>query len=111
MSPTLLAVLEVGLLAGGALAARAFTRWIGREAERVAVLMAGVTAWLILFGILPFMVFAIYARSVGRSGGAPDGWEVLVLNLIPFALVTAPVVGFVHGLRVSARREADRTAP
>lgn len=104
MTPSGLAGIEVALLIGGALGARSFTRRIARGGDRRVILMAAVAAWVILFGILPFVVFAIYARTVGPAGGRPVGWEVVVLNLIPFALVTAPFAGFVQGLRLTGRR-------
>ena len=69
MHPTLLALLEVLLLAGGSLAARWFVRRVGRG-ERKLVVMASVSAWLVLFGLVPFSVFAAFVRpGTGQAAG------------------------------------------
>lgn len=101
MSTTLLSVLELALLGAGALGAMRFTRWISRQADRSVVLMAAVTGWAILFGIIPFFGFALFAPAAASPAGRPAAWEAFVLNLIPFALVAAPLAGFVNGVKVS----------
>lgn len=105
MNTTLLSAVELVLLAAGALGALRFTRWIAREAGRGVILMAAVTAWVILFGIIPFFAFALFAPGAGSPAGHPSTWETFVLNLIPFALVAAPLAGFVNGMKVSRTSE------
>lgn len=105
MSTTLLSVLELTLLGAGAFGAMRFTRWIARQADRPAVMMAAVTGWAILFGIIPFFGFALFAPGAASPAGRPAAWESLVLNLIPFALVAAPLAGFVNGIKVSRRQK------
>lgn len=100
MHPTLLALVEVLLLAGGASVAHRFVRRVGRG-ERKLVLMASVSAWLVLFGMVPFVVFAAFLPSGGVRGVGP--FETLVLNLVPVALVLSPGVGIVQALRLTGR--------
>jgi hypothetical protein len=100
MHPTLLALLEVLLLTGGSLAARGFVRRVGRG-ERKLVLMASVAAWLVLFGLVPFSVFAAFVRP---GAGQARPVESLILNIVPLALVASPVLGIVQALVLTGRR-------
>jgi hypothetical protein len=97
------ALAELCLLVGGAAGAAAFTRRVAGRIPPPAVLMAAVTAWIVLFGLVPFAGFALLAPRVGSGGAPPERWAVVVLNLVPFALVAAPLVGFVQGLRAPRR--------
>ncbi len=101
MHPTVLALLEVVLLAGGGLAARRFVRRVGRG-DRKLVLMASVAAWLVLFGMVPFWVFAAFVRSGTERSAGPV--ETLVLNLVPLALVASPALGITQALVLTGRR-------
>lgn len=98
--------LVVSLIVGativlGASGALAVTRWVARDGERKVVLMAAVASWVILFGMLPFFVFSLLAPRA--QGLEPAAWQALILNLVPFTLVGAPLAGFVHGITVSRR--------
>lgn len=104
MSTTLLSLVELGLLVAGTFASLRLTRWLAREADRGVVLVAAVTVWVILFGVLPMLTFAIFAGQARSAGASIAAWESLVLNLIPFALVAAPFAGFVNGMRASKPR-------
>ena len=101
MHPTLLALLEVVLLAGGGLTARRFVRRVGRG-DRKVVLMASVAAWLVLFGVVPFSVFAAFVRPGTSRIAGPV--ETLVLNLVPVALVASPALGIVQALALTGRK-------
>ena len=103
MHPTLLALLEVLLLTGGSLAARRFVRRVGRG-ERKLVLMASVAAWLVLFGLVPFSVFAAFVRPGTAQVAGPV--ETLVLNLVPLALVVSPALGVAQALALTSRKSA-----
>jgi hypothetical protein len=96
--PTVLALLEVVLLSGGGLAARRFVRRVGRG-DRKLVLMASVAAWLVLFGMVPFSVFAAFVQP-GTAGPV----ETLILNLVPLALVASPALGIAQALVLTGRR-------
>jgi hypothetical protein len=101
MHPTVLALLEVVLLSGGGLAARRFVRRVGRG-DRKLVLMASVAAWLVLFGMVPFSVFAAFVqRGTARTAGPV---ETLILNLVPLALVASPALGIAQALVLTGRR-------
>ena len=101
MHPTPLSLLEVLLLAGGALAAQRFVRRVGRG-ERKLVLMASVSAWLVLFGLVPFCVFAAFVRP--GTGQAAGPVETLILNVVPLALVASPALGIAQALALTGRR-------
>lgn len=115
MSATWLALVETVLMPAGALAAMRFTRWVAgltqpegagtsagpSQVHRRVVLMAAVAAWVILFGMVPFTVFALFVRGAAGAAGPPPAWEAVVLNLVPLALVASPFAGFVQGMRVS----------
>jgi hypothetical protein len=98
--PTLLALVEILLLAGGASAAHRFVRRVGRG-DRKLVLMASVSAWLVLFGMVPFVVFAAFLPAGKAQGAGPV--ETLVLNIVPLALVLSPALGLVQALRLTSR--------
>ena len=104
MHPTVLALLEVVLLAGGGLAARRFVRRVGRG-DRKLVLMASVAAWLVLFGMVPFSVLAAFVQPGTAQTVGPV--ETLILNLVPLALVLSPGLGLVQALLLTGR---DRRA-
>ena len=97
MNVTGLAILEAALLVGGAFAARQLSRWISKGGDAKVVLMASVAGWFILFGMVPFLVFALFVKGASVSGEV-DRIEGLILNLIPFALVAAPIIGFGDGM-------------
>ena len=101
MRPTLLTLLEVVLLSGGGLAARRFVRRVGRG-DRKLVLMASVAAWLVLFGMVPFSVFAAFVRPATAQTAGPV--ETLILNLVPLALVASPALGIAQALVLTGRR-------
>ena len=101
MHPTVLALLEVVLLAGGGLAARRFVRRVGRG-DRKLVLMASLAAWLVLFGMVPFCVFAAFVRPGTERSAGPV--ETLVLNLVPLALVASPALGIAQALALTGRK-------
>jgi hypothetical protein len=103
------AMAEVLLLGWGAAASAVFTSRAAKRIPRAATLMAAGTAWIVLFGLVPFAGFALLAPAVAGSGDAtPHSWAVAVLNVVPFALVAAPVVGLVQGIAVT-RRGTRRT--
>ena len=90
------------LLAAGAAAAAAVTRAAARRIPRSAALMAAVTAWLVLFGLVPLTAFAFLVPGPGeRPADPPTGWEVVVLNVVPFTLLASPLIGFVQGMRAT----------
>lgn len=99
MTITTLALAEIALLVGGALAAGRLMRLVVKYADRVTVLIASVTLWVVLFGVLPAFVFALYVRQVGGGGGDP-GWEFLVLGALPFTMIASPLIGFFRGMRL-----------
>lgn len=104
MNLTLLALIEVALLSGGAGGSLRLVRRVGRG-DRKLVVMASIAVWLVLFGMLPFFVFAA-ALPPGHTGNPGAGaFETAVLNLVPWALVASPVLGVAQGLRLTARRE------
>ncbi|GAC1366643.1 MAG: hypothetical protein NVSMB32_11190 [Actinomycetota bacterium] len=99
---TLLAVLELALLAGGGLAAHRLVRRVGRG-ERRLVLMVSVATWLVLFGMVPFFAFAALvptARSGHQGAGA---LALVVLNGVPFTLVASPLLGAAQALAARGR--------
>jgi hypothetical protein len=99
LGPATIALVEGALLVAGGAGAARFTRRVARRIPRPAALMAAVTTWVVLFGLMPFAAFAVLVPGPDeRSVGPPTGWEAVVLNLVPFALVAAPVVGFVQGM-------------
>ena len=102
MHPTLLALAEIVLLAGGAAASVRFVRRVGRG-ERKLVLMASVAAWLVLFGLVPFGVFSAFLRhGAGPHAGPHTGpVESVVLNLVPLALVLSPLLGVLQALVIT----------
>lgn len=73
--------------------------------------MAAVAAWVILFGLLPFFAFALLVQRGTASGSPPAAWEGFVLNLIPFALLAAPLVGFFEGARALSPARRRSRAP
>ena len=97
---TLVAILVGGLVVGGALVSGVFTRWLSKEHDRRVILMASVTSWFVLVGMVPFFVFALFVNRVGSRGTIPP-FASFLLNLVPFALVASPIIGFVQGLRLS----------
>lgn len=99
MSTTAIAIVVAVLLAGGAGGSISFSRLIAKGGNRNVTLTAAVALWLILFGIIPFIAFAMMVR--GASASPPTLWEDFVLNMIPFALVISPLAGFLQGLRLS----------
>jgi hypothetical protein len=98
-------MLEIALLAAGALAARGFVRRVGRG-ERKVVVLASMAAWLVLFGMIPFFAFAVFLPAGGRGQAGP--FEALVLNVVPFALAVSPLVGLVQALALTGRRGHER---
>lgn len=103
MNLTLLALIEVVLMAGGAAGSLRLVRRIGRG-ERKLVVMASITVWLVLFGMVPFFFFAL-AVPPGHAGNpGAAAFETAVLNLVPWALVVSPVLGVAQALRLTARR-------
>jgi len=100
--PTLLALAEIVLLAGGAAASLRFVRRVGRG-DRKLVVMASVAAWLVLFGLVPFGVFSAFLRHGAGPQAGP--LESVVLNLVPWALVLSPVLGVLQALAIT---RADR---
>lgn len=102
-----MAIIESVLLVFGALGAARSTVRIGRRLERGIVLMASVTAWFILFAMIPFAVFALLSGRVAAPAGGVDPFSSFVLNAIPFALVAAPLIGFAQGWQVSRKKTAD----
>src|SRR5207253_8649922 len=101
MRPTLLTLLEVVLLSGGGLAARRFVRRVGRG-DRKLVLMASIAAWLVLFGMVPFSVFAAFVQPGTAHTSGPV--ETLILNLVPLALVASPALGIAQALALTGRK-------
>ena len=101
MHPTLLALLEVVLLSGGGLAARHFVRRVGRG-DRKLVLMASVAAWLVLFGIVPFSVFAAFVRRGMAQTAGPV--ETLIVTDVPLR-TSAPALGDCETTECSGRPE------
>lgn len=103
MNLTVLALVEIALLAGGAVASRRLVLRVGRG-DRKVVVMASVAVWLVLFGLVPFFVFALLlpAGQAGHPGAGP--FETAVLNLVPFALVAAPLLGVLQALAVTGRK-------
>jgi hypothetical protein len=107
MNLTVLALIEVALLVAGAVASARLVRRIGRG-ERKLVVMASISVWLVLFGLVPFFFFAV-AVPPGRAGSPGAGaFETVVLNLVPWALVASPVLGVAQALRLAARWEPTR---
>lgn len=94
------AVLIGGLILVGALVSGVFTRWLSKERSRGVILMASVTSWFLLVGMVPFFVFTLSVNRVG-SAGTISAFATFMLNLVPFALVASPIIGFVQGLRLS----------
>ncbi len=106
MKITVVAVAIGGLIVGGAFVSGAFTRWLSKEHDRKVILMASVTSWFVLVGMVPFFVFALFANRVGAAE-AISPFASFLLNLVPFALVGSPIIGFVQGLRLSAGSQED----
>ena len=101
MTITTLSVVEAVLVVGGGVGAFFMSRLIARTQDRRATLMGSVAAWLTLFGIVPFFVFALLVDRVLPETGGPAGWQEFVLNTLPFALIVSPLVGFIHGVKLS----------
>lgn len=111
MGIAMLSAIEALLLIAGVLGASRFTRWIVRGGQTgwlssatdglklSVVLMASTVSWLILVGMIPFFVFALFAEGASSPVGKVGAVETLVLNVIPFALVAAPLIGFGLGMR------------
>lgn len=99
VTPTALALTEGVLLVLGGLAAFAWSRRLARLGDGAVALMGAVTAWFLTFGMIPFLIFAISYRSVASFRGS-GSVAIFIINLIPFALVAAPLVGFVHGMKL-----------
>ncbi|HEU5001669.1 MAG TPA: hypothetical protein VFW71_02675 [Actinomycetota bacterium] len=103
MNLTLVAVIEVALLAAGAVAAARLVQRVG-TGERKVVLLVAASIWLVAFGLVPFFAFALLAPG-GHAGQAGAGtFENGVLNAVPFVLVASPLLGVLHGLRITGRR-------
>ena len=104
----------IGLLVGlslglGGLVALRFTKWLCKDNDRKVVLMGGVTAWLVLFGLIPFALFAFLVRN-GTSGAelSDYGFPVrFVLGVLPFTLLASPVIGYLQALAVSRSAEGE----
>lgn len=94
-----LALINGLLLVAGGLGAIFFTRWIGRNGDTRVTLIAAVAAWTILFGLIPFVAFWFVIREIGTNGSLSLSAS-LIFNLLPFALLLAPVFGFAQGLAV-----------
>lgn len=62
--------------------------------------MASISAWFILFGMVPFLVYALFAGQVAVDRVGPV--ETFILNLIPWALAISPIIGFLQGRRIRA---------
>jgi hypothetical protein len=104
---SVLAVLIAVLLVAAAWGATRFTRWMSGQGDRTVVLMAAVAAWTVLFGLLPFLVFALNAKRV--TDGIPLGSiEQVIINLTPFTLIFSPFIGFVQGMVVTRPRQKRR---
>jgi hypothetical protein len=101
----LLTILEILLLAGGGLAARRFVRRVGRG-DRTLVLMASVATWVVLFGLVPFAVFAAFVRPGTEQAAGPV--ETLILNLVPLALVASPALGVAQALAQTGRKDCRK---
>lgn len=100
MNLTALALLELALLAGGGLAAHRFVRRVG-HGQRPLVVMTAVSAWFVLAGLIPFFAFALLLPA-GRAGHPGAGsFETVVLNLVPWALLVAPLLGAIQALLVT----------
>ena len=110
MKVTLVAGLIGGLVVGGAFVSGAFTRWLSKEHDRRVILMASVTSWFVLVGMVPFFVFALFVNRVGDAGDISPVASFL-LNLVPFALVGSPIIGFVQGLWLSRNPRSQKTPP
>ena len=108
MNPARLALVELPALALGALAARGLVRRVGRG-ERKVVIMASISAWLVLFGMVPFFVFAGLLphgpHGTGAGGGRAGPLETLILNAVPFAMVISPALGLVQALLLTGPRQ------
>lgn len=101
MAVTVLAVVEAALLVFGALSAGRAARWLSAKGDAKVVMMASLATWFILFGMVPFLVFALFATKVGPQTSGVGSLDTFVLNLIPFALAASPVIGLVEGFRLS----------
>ncbi|HVE76016.1 MAG TPA: hypothetical protein VND22_04510 [Actinomycetota bacterium] len=99
MSSSLIAAVVGTLLIAGGFGASRFTRWISKQGDRKIVLIAAVTAWFTLFGMTPFFAFAVLVGKASANSVPPIA--TFILNLVPFALVAAPFVGFVQGMRLT----------
>jgi hypothetical protein len=98
---TLLALIEVVLLAAAGIGAYRVVGRIGRGARKLVV-MASMAVWLLLFGMVPFFIFAV-ALPAGRAGHPGAGpFETVVLNLVPFALALSPVLGAIQGVALTS---------
>ena len=100
---TVLAGLIVVLLGLGGWGALRFTRWMAGQADRKVVLMAGVAAWTVLFGLLPFFLFAVTSGRV-TAGIPPGAIERTIINVTPFTMLVSPMIGFIQGM-VAARND------
>lgn len=102
MNLTVLAGVELVLLVGAAIASARLVARVGRGA-RPLVVTAAVAVWLLVFGMVPFFVFAV-ALPAGRAGHPGAGlFETTVLNLVPLALVASPFVGAAQGLALTSK--------
>ncbi len=100
---SVLAALIILLLGIGAWGALRFTRWMAGQADRKVVLMAGVAAWTVLFGLLPFFLFAVTSGRV-TAGIPPGAFERTIINLTPFTMLVSPMIGFIQGM-VAAKND------
>ena len=109
MNLTLLAALEVALLAGGAAASWRVVGRVGRGARGPVLLVAAAT-WLVLFGLVPFFAFALLVPAGTGSGHGAGAFETVVLNLVPWALLAGPALGVAQGLRATRRYSGSRSS-
>ncbi len=106
MDQTSLALIELALLLVGAVAAWKVTGRVARGNERPVVLMASVTTWTILTGLIPLIFFWLAVRIFLVQRGEPGLFFESVFTLVAFALPLSPVLGFAHGLVASRRRRS-----
>lgn len=97
MSVTMLAGIELLLLVAGALLARRLAAAMAKGGDSTVVLMSCVGSWFVLFGMVPFLVFALFVKRAA-SANEVGLFATAVLNVIPFAMITSPLIGFAHGM-------------